>query len=31
MNLMVQNFMTTGAFYVSASNLHDLSFPIFLR
>ena len=28
---MVQNFMTTGVFYVSASNLHDLSFPIFLK
>ena len=28
---MVQNFTIIGVFYVSANNLHDLSFPIFLK
>jgi len=28
---MVQNFMTTDVFYVSANNLHDLAFHIFLK
>jgi hypothetical protein len=26
MNLMVQNFMTIGVFYVNVNNLHDRSF-----